>query len=122
MKNLTGTGDAETAIAELQSAKIAVFVTKPWGECKIPIQGELCGWKFRRAWNYWIATSPKNLKISTHKLIDFDLVWGAEVRAHGYAGGGALTTRDYVETFHIDSQAGLVALCGFILSVHRKRL
>ena len=116
MINLAGTGDTVAAIRELAVADIpAVRCDAASNECLVTIQGTLQGWTFKRLWYYWSAHCD-GIGVPKENVRPFDAMWGSEARAHGYAGGGALDVMnsEYVDTFHIDSQAALDAFSMFI--------
>lgn len=116
--NLAGTSNSEAARAELVAAGIPVVAFARYGECKVDVIGVLHGWVFDRRWYYWAASSATGSEIDTAaaSVVRFDDEHGASVRAHGYAGGGALSMCESVCTFHIDTADGLRAFAEFLNS------
>lgn len=117
-ENLAGTGNSEAARAELVAAGIPVVTFARYGECKVDVIGVLHGWVFDRRWYYWSASASTGSEIDTASasVVRFDDEHGARVRAHGYAGGGALSMGPSVRTFHIDTADGLLAFAEFLNS------
>ncbi len=98
---------------ELISAGISVEET-PFpmiGEVKTRYFGTLCGFVFHRAWTYWVvekATVPKyKAKILFDSAPDF-----LGIRAYGLA--GKQEPDSDVDTYHIDTLAGLWYFAEFI--------
>lgn len=118
MKNLAGTNDTATATQELQTAGIDIATVDRYGECGVTVIGVLPGWTFHRLWYYWSARAEQGRALDKETVRAFDAQWGEQVRAHGYAGGGALDImQGRVECFHIDTADGLKALAGFLATV-----
>ena len=123
MKNFAGRNDADAEIeAELVASGITVerlpeVLRERMGEVKTIIMGWLHGWRFERAWRYWIAQGPGIPPIYAE---DLHRSHGKEVRVdgnctcpspmewlHGFAVG----------LYHVDSQDGLNALAKTIRRV-----
>jgi hypothetical protein len=121
MRNLAGTGDTAAARAELAAAGIDIIDGPVYGECKVFVFGLVGRWLITRSWYYWVAQAAEGHELPSRAAEDFDRSWGSQVRAHGYGGGGALGIRDTVDSFHIDSQAGLEAFAAFIREVQHGR-
>jgi len=115
MINLAGVKDCDlTIIKEIEESglkydKMACTTT---GEVESNLWAHFQGWKFRRLWYYWSAsteTSPLLFKYSI-PLHDSD---GEEIRVGGYAGGQHPLdwySNDWdigVNSYHIDTQKGL---------------
>lgn len=80
--------------------------------------GELCLWRFDRAWYYWIASGPG---IPPDKAQEFHLKWGTSVRVEGHCGcPSPLEWRRgfAVGSYHIDSQDGLNAFAELLRSIY----
>jgi hypothetical protein len=103
MKNLAGTGDTATAKAELKAAGIPTFDVEPTGECDVRVIGRLAGWRFERAWRYWIARAEKGAALPP--------IPGAMVQLSGRETEAA--------TFHIETGAGLCAFVKAIAHIER---
>lgn len=75
----------------------------------VSMEGTLYGWRFCRAWYYWIcSTSSGRFSIPKPEADAFNDEWGTEIRADGYAGGHT-PFRD-VSTYHVDTSRGLEVL------------
>ena len=125
MKNAAGDKGCDVYLrAELEAAGIKVVPYRALKEyeprhSEVPadVIGELNGWKFVRAWYYWVARGP---------AIPFELAGplhethGQEVRVAGHCGCPSPrewygeSNPDGVPDYHVDSQAGLNALAAVI--------
>ena|GEM_PF-2006234 len=117
MNNLAGVKNADVTIREeLCLAGIPVELEQADSEVPYTIIGKLCGWEFRRAWYYYIATCPKGLGIPYDEAVLFHVkeypvpddkyhVIGEAVRINGHACGYPpdkftyYTKNDIVEAF-----------------------
>ena len=118
MKNLAEDKDCDIEIKqELEIAKIPIheFSFELRGEVPSKILGFLDGWKFERAWYYWVVTSEKNLLL--FKYADpLHKKYGKAVRVDGHC--GCPSPREWhsdpyylgVSSYHVDSQLGLCKL------------
>jgi hypothetical protein len=111
MQNLAGTQDTEAARAELIAAGINIVDVPRYGEPQITVEGKLRGWTFRRAWYYWMAKGPA---IPVDVARPFNEKRGSVVRVDGFAGGTDVAVP--VDSYHIDSQAGLDAFAELLRS------
>jgi hypothetical protein len=70
---------------------------------------QLYGWRFSRAWYYWICSATDATRVIPKAEADeFNEQWREEVRADGF-GGGHDPFGD-VRTYHVDTMRGLAAL------------
>lgn len=117
--SVAGRYDSEIA-AELIDAGIKAIELPNafrYGECQTKIYGELLGWKFRRAWYYWVATGPG---IPVEDAEQLHAAHGQEVRVDGHC--GAPSPRETYGglgcgLYHVDSAAGLRALANTLREV-----
>lgn len=72
------------------------------------VDAEAFGWKFRRAWYYWVASSHHGEPVPPEEAVRLDEMWGRVLRVDGFAGGKRPT--GYVDDYHIDRPDGLAAL------------
>lgn len=82
------------------------------------VEAAAFGWKFRRAWYYWVVSTerhPVPLALAT-KLNDQH---GAYVRTDGYAGGKI--PKGDVDSYHVDTPAGLKVLVEVLKQEHDRR-
>lgn len=129
MKNLASSDKSAEHVAEVDSlvheelrqARIPVIrLPKIQDHSEVPttVQGVLCGWKFVRAWYYWIAEGPAlpfEFADPLHEHI------GQEVRVAGHC--GCPKPREWysrhdqlgVDNYYVDSQLGLYLLAEAIL-------
>ena len=123
MKNFAGRNDADAEIeAELVAAGITTerlpeVLRERMGEVKTIIMGWLHGWRFERAWRYWIAQGPG---IPPVYADDLHRSHGREVRVDGNC--TCPSPREWMHGFavglyHVDSQDGLNALAQTIRRV-----
>jgi hypothetical protein len=109
MKNLAGDKDCDRAIRrELERARIGMAEgEREPGEVPATITGTLLGWKFTRAWYYWVARIERGPGLSPHEAtkLYYDPVGREDIRVAGCAGNRMPT--GYVDVYHIDSEVGL---------------
>jgi cephalosporin-C deacetylase-like acetyl esterase len=117
VRNLANKGDSAACRAELLAAGIEHLQGPVYGECHVFIFGLVGRWLLTRSWCYWVARVVEGHELAVEAVEAFDAVWGEQVRAHGYDGGGALHIRPQVESFHIDTPEGLAAFASFIREV-----
>ncbi|KKK73177.1 hypothetical protein LCGC14_2896430 [marine sediment metagenome] len=116
MKNLAGDANCNADIErELLEAGIKVIEETPenkYAEVAWRLIGTLCGWRFTRAWYYWVARTQYNpLPMAAAEELHQEL--GTEIRVDGHCGcpgpiewwkeGGR------ADRYHIDTQQGLNA-------------
>ena len=115
MKNLAGNVDCNADIErELLEAGIKVVEEIPKQTREVPwrVVGTLRGWRFVRAWYYWmVETKYNSLPMDIAK--DLHQKWGQEVRVDGHCGCPAPNEwwgeEGTATHYHIDSQEGLNA-------------
>jgi hypothetical protein len=86
-------------------------------EVPTKVIGGLCGWKFERAWYYWVATGPG---IPADKAEEFHAQWGKSCRVNGDCGCPSPLEVFHgfgVGCYHIDTQEGLVAFAQLLRSI-----
>lgn len=90
-------------VAALAAAGLVPDDTPPDSTGRVTV----CGWAFRRAWYYWIATSDASLPIDVAR--DLWRVAGSEVRAGGDCACREPVARGFPGTgaYHIDTDGGL---------------
>lgn len=101
---------AELREAGTDIARLPESMRTYQGEVSTVILGVLEGWKFQRAWRYWVVTGP-GLPLSIAEPLHQK--YGTLVRVDGH--GGCPSPRDHFKGFacpryHVDSQSGLNAL------------
>ncbi len=104
----------DTLAAELRAAGINVIeLPERYGEPHSIIGGELFGWKFRRAWYYWMVHGPGIPFEAATKLHE---AHGKSVRVNGDCGCSSPTEQGGgpVTSYHVDNQEGLNALAATI--------
>lgn len=84
------------------------------GEVKTSVRGTLHGWKFERAWYYWMATGPGIEVEAAEKL---HASYGKDVRVAGHC--GCPSPREQFKglacgSYHVDTHEGLKALADTI--------
>ena len=85
MENLAGVKNSNDAIdKELVEAGISIHFEKAKGEVPYDHIGKRNGWKFERAWYYWVATSDEGLPFDVAMEIQERM--GSVVRANGDCG------------------------------------
>ncbi len=87
MKNLAGDQRCDGIIVrELLEAGINIIPRDDVGQSEVPstLFGEVAGWRFFRAWSYWMASpiSP-NRGLALEKANSLYSKWGNEIRAGG---------------------------------------
>ena len=120
MKNLAGVETCDADIRrELMGANIAVeAVEKTRSEVPYTLIGKLCGWTFKRAWYYWMASAPEGEGVHETDAESLNEQWHNEVRVAGFAGGtkvsDRLSSRKTIDSYHIDTPEGLNVLAKLI--------
>ena len=122
MKNLAGVKDCDkTIIKEIteEGLEFYKFPDAMNSEVESRYIAYMNGWKFVRAWRYWIATSNKTVLLFKYaeKLHEQH---GNVVRVQGHC--GCPTPREFlkepwqlgVNMYHVDTQEGLNALTEII--------
>lgn len=84
------------------------------GEVPAHWTGKLCGWKFFRAWYYWIAEGPS---LPLEQAAPLHILFGDEVRVDGNCACPAPTGP--VGGYHIDTQDGLCAFAAVLRKQQR---
>lgn len=120
MFNLAGRRDCDVFIkVELESAGFErLFLPagcKYDGEVHWSVYAEFRGWKFIRAWSYWVAAAkePED-RIPKIEAEALNCKWGKEIRFDGFAGGTKVDTN--AKLYHIDTEAGLREFWHFLNS------
>ena len=121
--NYAGQDGVDDAVAaELEAAGIEVhrFPNPLDGEVPTGVFGTLRGWKFRRAWRYWVAEGPGIPPDFADELYESH---GQEARVAGDC--GCRSPRFWHKGFasgmyHVDTQEGLNALAETIRRVSRR--
>ena len=73
------------------------------------VDAQLYGWKFYRAWYYWVATAGDgDYHIPRDTAEKFNQEFRCEARVEGYAGGQDVSGP--VDSYHVDTPRGLEAL------------
>ncbi len=74
------------------------------------VNAKLYGWKFRRAWYYWVASTREysEYAIPEDVATEFNQEFRLETRVEGCAGGQDV--RQKVDLYHVDTPRGLAAL------------
>lgn len=73
------------------------------------VEAALHGWKFRRAWYYWVAyTEDSSHAIPEEVAEELNKTFRKEVRVEGFAGGQ--NVRGNVAAYHIDTPRGFAEL------------
>jgi hypothetical protein len=122
LPNLAGNQDCDLFVpkelerAGIESLKLP-FITK--GEVPTRYVGHVNGWKFDRAWCYWIARADNDLLLFKH-ADPLHEEFGTMVRVDGHC--GCPSPREWfnkpwhlgVAHYHIDTQEGLNALVAAI--------
>jgi hypothetical protein len=122
--NTAGQKNIDDALtAELETAGIDVcrfeFLRDGKREVDTAIAGFLCGWSFRRAWYYWVATGPGLPPSYATPLHEAN---GQEVRVEGHC--GCPSPLEWckgfaVGSYHIDTPTGLKALADTLAACAR---
>lgn len=123
MKNAAGDSQCDEYIRqELEEAGIEIleFPCQIPGEVPTTLGGSLCGWKFKRAWYYWIASAKPGVVLPFDLADELHIQHGQEVRVAGHCGCPA--PREWykegwfcgVPSYHVDTQVGLNALAAAI--------
>lgn len=118
MINLAGRTNCDDHIPEeleLVGIPAHKFSFKMNGEVPTHYIGFLDGWKFTRAWYYWVARSDDSLLLFRY-ADELHENFGKEVRVAGHC--GCLAPREWhkdpwcigVSFYHVDTQMGLKAL------------
>lgn len=77
------------------------------------VNARLYGWKFRRAWYYWVAHADDSIHyIPKDVAREFNQTFRLETRVQGYAGGQEVHRP--VDLYHVDTPRGLLALMGLL--------
>lgn len=93
---------------------LADFLRKASGEVKTSVVGTLHGWKFERAWNYWVCSGPG---IEVEAAERLHATHGQTVRVDGHC--GCPSPREWFKglacgSYHVDDPEGLRALADTI--------
>jgi hypothetical protein len=74
------------------------------------VKAELYGWKFSRAWYYWVCRSDWGSEYDIPETVAEELnkEFRREIRVTGYAGG--TDVRGPVDSYHVDTPRGLAKL------------
>tara|TARA_R110002094_G_scaffold201421_1_gene172888 strand:- start:3459 stop:3977 length:519 start_codon:yes stop_codon:yes gene_type:complete len=109
MKNLAGIETCDSDIVrELLEAKIGIIPQdRSNHEVTASFYGELCGWKFHRAWYYWMASPIEDgcgLPLELAKLLH--KTHGKDVRVTGHC--GAPPPEEWVERYTYDGRTVVV--------------
>jgi hypothetical protein len=119
MRNLAGDKDCDREIRrELERARIGmVDGEKEPGEVPATVTGKLLGWKFTRAWYYWVAKAERGPGIPPHdaSILYYDPVGRDDIRVDGCAGNRMPTGS--VNCYHIDSEVGLRVFADTLLAL-----
>jgi hypothetical protein len=84
------------------------------------VTAELFGWKFSRAWYYWIACSARGEPINAQEAVRLDEAFGSVLRVDGFAGGQR--PQGTVDSYHIDRPDALAALVESLKKTNDTRL
>jgi len=120
---------AELHAAGIQTVQEAAGMPKDWmadtfrrmsGEVKSSVFGVLHGWKFNRAWYYWMCEGP-GIDVETAEKLH--ATHGKDVRVDGHC--GCPSPREWFKglacgSYHVDSAEGLKALADCIKELVRK--
>lgn len=98
---------------ELDAAKVPWIDGPIYGETKQSVIGVLHGWVFTRAWYYWIVRTSGD-PLSPAMALALNEAVGETVRAYGFAGGTDIDDNELPESYHVDTQEGLIALADAI--------
>jgi hypothetical protein len=120
MKNAAGDTNCDEYISkELEEAQISYermdLFKQSNGEVPSAIIGFLDGWKFRRAWYYWIAEAKGTLLLFEF-ADELHQKFGKDVRVSGHCAAPAPRAwcskpwQMGVDFYHVDTQEGLNAL------------
>ena len=99
---------------DCQNDEIKQLFRETSGEVKTSVRGTLHGWKFERAWYYWMAEGP-GIDVETAEKLH--ATHGKEVRVAGHC--GCPSPREWYKglacgSYHVDTQEGLNALAATI--------
>jgi hypothetical protein len=106
--NMAGRKDCDEFIArELEEAGIYLKKEDHKGEVPYHIVGELKGFKFHRAWYYWVVHGSVPAHVAW-KMYE-NPIGRRDVRVDGYAGNTEpdINRLQPTNNYHIDSQEGL---------------
>ena len=124
MKNLAGVKTCDVDIEqELRAAGVPFLRLWPrGGEVDSAITGMLAGWKFTRAWYYWVARC-ENSGLPLDVATAFNAHHGSDVRCDGYAGGSPVAMHwrhswQRADAYHIDTPEGLAAFVALLKEQH----
>lgn len=78
------------------------------------VLGRAYGWKFRRAWYYWVCTT-NNWPVPEDTARSFNETWGKQVRVEGFAGDQDVSGP--VDSYHVDTVEGLNALAKMLTEI-----
>lgn len=125
LKNYAGVEGCDDAIiAELYYADIEHYVmpVKFNGEVPTRILGEIkgSGWRFKRAWTYWVCEGPG---IPPKEAVELHKEYGRVVRVSGHC--GCPSPLEWFKGFgcglyHVDTLKGLKALADMIKKIMAK--
>lgn len=129
MINYAGRNDVDEELrAELTEAGIHVIVVpeimrgQVASEIGTIICGSLHGWRFKRAWYYWVCEGP-GIEVEAAEKLHAE--FGNDVRVDGHC--GCPSPREWFKglacgSYHVDSQEGLKALADVIKQVVGKEV
>ena len=91
------------------------------GEVPTKYIGFAHGWKFQRAWYYYVASGPG---IPPNQAEEFHQKWGTQVRVEGHC--GCPSPIEYchgfaVGSYHIDTQEGLNAFVKLLAEIDTRK-
>lgn len=84
------------------------------------VEAEMFGWKFHRAWYYWVASANQGESVPAEEAVRLDEALGNVLRVDGFAGGKRPTGS--VRGYHIDRPDGLAALVESLKKADEERL
>lgn len=108
---------AQLASAGISMPSASARSEKMWIEVH-DVTAAAYGWRLRRCWYYWsCATYDHPLPLAVAARLNADC--GSVVRVDGYAGGRS--PREDVDSYHVDTPAGLAALVAALKQEHDRR-
>ena len=116
---------ARQAAVELEAAGIKdkhiTMKRKPYTADQYTVLAKVDGWRFTRGWYYWVCKAPEGKGLRTKEALALNKHLYSEVRIDGFAGGvpNEFLARHMgdsygldgrtVDTYHVDTAAGLAA-------------